>query len=231
MALAPKLIFHSVLFLNVLGIAVTSALQIRSICTHSLLPLPATFMFLPQIGVSSRRSTFLKSSIDIFDILPLSKVYDRLHCRVLVNGSSSTPWATYVHEAGSVGDAWNLWLLLDPNAPPYAHLRVVFSLSQEKGLEEAGCVEEVESIVVPACVLDIWVRGTGGIGGVEAVMVKAFESLPLSTGPSVAATPSCGARFLAPVSGSSFSSSMPLVLLLHVESFAIAPFSRWILQV
>ena len=45
------------------------------------------------------------SSIDIFDVFPLSTFYHRLNWRVLVNGSSS-PWVSLVHDSNADGDVW-----------------------------------------------------------------------------------------------------------------------------
>jgi hypothetical protein len=75
------------------------------------------------------------SSIDIFDVFPLSTFYHRLNWRVLVNGSSS-PWVSLVHDSNADGDVWvlrlrlRLRLRLLEGAPPasqlqHAHLRVI----------------------------------------------------------------------------------------------------------
>jgi hypothetical protein len=65
--------------------------------------------------------------------------------------------------------------------------------------------------------------------------------MPLSAGAAAAAAAasasdsaapsSHGLHFVSPVSGSSFSSSMPLLILLHIDFHAAALSSRWTLQV
>jgi hypothetical protein len=172
------------------------------------------------------------SSIDIFDVFPLSTFYHRLNWRVLVNGSSS-PWASLVHELNADGDVWALRLLLREGVPSasqlqHSHLRVIVSLAQSPTLET--CVERLESLVVPACVLDVSIRASVRGGGLSAVLAQAFVPLPLLSG-APAATASHGLYFLSPVGGSSFSSNMPLLVLLHLDALAAARSSRWALQV
>jgi len=167
------------------------------------------------------------SSIDIFDVFPLSTLYHRLNWRVLVNGSSS-PWALLVHELNADGDVWALRLRLREGAPPPSHLRVIVSLAQSPTLET--CVERLESLVVPACVLDVLIQAPVGGGGVSAVLAQPFVPLPLLSG-AAAVTASHGLYFISPVGGSSFSSNMPLLVLLHLDSLAAARSNRWVLQV
>jgi hypothetical protein len=174
------------------------------------------------------------SSIDIFDVFPLSTFYHRLNWRVLVNGSSS-PWVSLVHDSNADGDVWALRLRLRllEGAPPasqlqHAHLRVIVSLAQPPALET--CVERLESLVVPACVLDVSIRAAMRGGGLSAVLAQSFVPLPLLSG-AAAATASHGLYFLSPVGGSSFSSNMPLLILLHLDALAAARSSRWAVQV
>jgi hypothetical protein len=212
----------------VLLFTLASAFDISSLCSRPLLSLPATFAFLPQ-HEGSRDSTMLTSSIDLFDVFPVSRFYDRLNWRVLVNGSSS-PRASLVHERNTDGDVWTLRLRLHDSTLSHSQLRLIMSLGHAPALET--CVEMLQSLAVPACVLDVWIQGPAGEGGVSAVLSQSFVPLPLLAGAAAAtSTASHGLYFVSPVGGSSFSSNMQLLLLLHIDSLAAASSSRWLLQV
>jgi hypothetical protein len=231
--------------LNLLLLALASAFDVSSVCSDPLLKLPATFVFHPQkLDAGGSSSAFLTSSIDLFDVLPLSQLYDRLHWRVLLNGSS-TPLARLEHDtsAAADADAWALRLRLHYSTPEHSHLRIVLSIGPGViQAQQQSCVGRVESLVVPSCVLDVALQAATGNGSVSAVVTQPFQYKPLSAGAAAVAAAatsssaavavaSYGLQFLSPITGSSFSSSMPLLVLLHVDFQAATFSSRWTLQV
>jgi hypothetical protein len=95
-------------------------------------------------------------------------------------------------------------------------------------------------------VLDVGLLAAVGGGSVRAVLTQPFQHMPLSSGGAAvaaaaaavateaAAAPAAashGLHFVSPVTGGSFSSSMPLLVLLHIDFQVVALSSRWTLQV
>ena len=224
--LPPPRLIYTVL-LGIFLVALSSAVDVSRICTHAPLPLPAAFAFLPPRGAGS---AFLTSSIDLLDVLPLSKVHHLLHWRVLVDGSSSA-LAQLLHEQNAEGgDAASLRLLLHDSAPLHSHLRIVPSLSKEP-LQQTGCADELEHLAAAACVVDVRLVGAGRGGAVHAVMTQPFTAPPLALRTAAVVPAAPGIHFISPVGGSTFSSSMPLLILLHLETVAANAATRWVLQV